>query len=232
MKIKIIKTSPFPCTASIPTQYEFEATSRMGRLCSVFMTANSYGVDICMPFSLQVTWYGANEFKVETENKSIIEYIWTSHYQQLIGVSSNFWCSKIEGVFQLDPGLIYISPHNTKLLLMAPMNTPQDNIWIHTGILDSDWFAVPSTINIQFVKAGSKVFFKKGKPIARLMPLGGRTAIEPIMLNEQDISEYPEIIEYWRNYINQTHESTNLGLKRLKYGAYKELKERTENASM
>lgn len=231
MNINIIKTCTYAYDVSLPQKFDFSQTSKMGKLCSVFMAANSFGIDIYLPFDLVVTWKGGNDFAVECKNKEVIEYIWTSEYEKLIGIRSNFWCSKIPGVFQLDPGLIYHTPQNTKLLLQGPMNVHDSSTWVHTGILDSDWFHVPSTINIQFSVVDTSVHVTKKKPIARLIPIGGYNELPEIYVNKSCIVDWPECISFWKQYIHEIWSSDSL-LNRSKYGVYAELKERVENGTL
>lgn len=229
LSIDIIETCSFACKVATPKKYDFRNTSKLGQLCSVFMEANSFGIDICLSFDLSVTWIEESEFLVESKDLSVLEYVWTSEYKTLIGVPSNFWCSKIPGVFQLDPGLIYKTDKNTKILLQGAMNSHSESYWVHTGILDSDWFHIPSTINIQFKKQGQKINFKKGDAIARLIPIGGYDALAKIDFEVSNIDDWPDSLAFWRNYISDTFKSTGKRPQRVKYGMYKELKERVEN---
>lgn len=45
-----------------PKEFGFSKTSKLGRLCSVFMEANSFGIDICIPYELSIVWSGKSEF--------------------------------------------------------------------------------------------------------------------------------------------------------------------------
>jgi hypothetical protein len=75
------------------------------------------------------------------------ERLWNQVMGEIHGWPSHWWCSKIEAVMQVDPGLIFATVPNCKVLLTAPINRPSDGFWTQSGLLDSDWFPVPSTIN-------------------------------------------------------------------------------------
>lgn len=203
---------------------------KMSRLCPIFQGAVQIGVDVYPPFDCEVTWLGGTNFDVRMDGKEVAEYIWAEEIFEAIGIRTSFWCSKIPGVFQLDPGVIYATEPGIKLLLVQPSNQPYRDCWIQSGVLDSDWFHAPSAINIQWFEPNVAVKFSKNKPVARLIPVD-TTTVAHIKVEDFQIQDRADCLNLWKGYIEKVYGADfQTNPIRLGYGHYNELRKTSERA--
>jgi hypothetical protein len=149
--------------------------------------------------------------------------MWAKIMEELTGKATDWWCSKIDGVFQIDPGQIFATPMGTKLLVTQPFNMVHQVWWTHTGLLDSDWFWIPSTINVEFHQVGASYRFSREVPIAQLVPLStaNEAHARPIIAREQLTCEY---LSLWHQYVALTHgDFIRDGSLRIRRGIYRQL---------
>jgi hypothetical protein len=173
------------------------------RFCTVFSQGNSIGWRLFPPFDAEVTWRGSSEFEVTT-NDAIGEFLWRNKMRELIGIESNWWCSKIPGVLQVDVGMAFRTNPLFKLLLQAPNNQPSDHYWVHAGVLDSDWFHVPSTVNITPFRQNVPFQLMRNSPIAQLI-LVGATTLNFGQCKVTELSSEDPALAQWRQYIEETY---------------------------
>ncbi|OTA21391.1 hypothetical protein Xbed_00620 [Xenorhabdus beddingii] len=221
MKIDAIKTTSLAREPKLPDRFLGGTLVGSGRLCSVFLSANEYGLDVYLPFDITVTWRGGCKFDVEIENDAILKYIWTSEMESLINIPSYVWCSKISGVLQIDVGWIWRTDPDVKLLLTGAINQPSPAYTTHVGILDSDWFHLPSTVNLQFFRQDETVEIKSQHPIARLVPLVNFEEGQNIELKTISINDEPSLLEPWKKYIREVYGKFDRNhTKRIHHGVY------------
>lgn len=221
MIVDAIRYSSLASPPTTPDRFLGGQVTGSARICSVFLAANSYGVDLHPPFDMEVTWRGASDFEVKIDDAEIRNYVWRKELEALIGIGSSFWCSKIQGVFQLDVGWIFRTPPGVKTLATGPINEPSPAFHVHTGILDSDWFHIPATTNLQFYRIGETALVKKERPIARLMVIGSFEEGRQIELRCSEISEHPIVTKEWRRYIREVYgEHFGPEMKRAHRGVY------------
>jgi hypothetical protein len=167
--------------------------------CLVFRQANALGWYVYPPFDATVTWKGGSSFDVVTEDE-LGERLWRQVMGELIGRQSSWWCSKLEGIFQLDPGLIYVTEPGRKVLLTPALNRPNPSFWTQAGLLDADWFWVPSTINLQITRQGETFRLRRDEPIAQIVVLDADLSQEKQFVSA-DITEAPEARQLWLDYM-------------------------------
>jgi hypothetical protein len=122
----------------------------------------------------------------------------------ILGWPSSWWCSKIEGVLQVDPGLIFRTPPGVKVLLTSPFNRPASTHWTQSGVLDSDWFVVPSTVNLQIWSAGQPFRLSRDEPIAQLVLLN-ESLMNEQGFEQQPLSAEPAAHDQWLRYIEHVY---------------------------
>lgn len=196
--------------------------SQEAKRCPVFLHGGTPGYLVFPPFDASVRWLGGKEFEVQIGDELQCR-IWPKVMEELIGCATDWWCSKIDGVFQIDAGHIFATSVGTKLLLTHPFNRPNESCWTHTGLLDSDWFWVPSTVNVQFWRVGELARLRRDEPIAQILSIAGseggeqKHGIERVRIS-------PNYIKLWRSYINRTHGNIGDASARKRKGVYGQLK--------
>lgn len=198
--IKYQGGSPWPAAAdSEPPPH----VPPQARHCLVFRSANALGWQVFPPFDATVTWRGGTDFEVDTGDE-LGERLWMELMAQLTGWPSPWCCSKLEGILQIDPGMTFRTAAGSKLLLTAPINRPAMGFWTQSGILDSDWFWVPSTINLQFVQTGLPVRLSRSEPIAQLVVLDrGLTRAREYIAHT--LEDEPDVLPMWRRYMREKY---------------------------
>jgi hypothetical protein len=80
------------------------------------------------------------------------------------------------------------------------MNRPSRTHWVHSGVLDSDWFSVPSAINIEAYRIGDRFELRRDVPIAQLVVLDDATSRRAT--NELvEIEDASACLTLWRGYM-------------------------------
>lgn len=174
------------------------------RRCLVYRQANGLGHLLFPPFDADVVYQGGMSFDVHTEDE-LGERLWRGVMREIVGVPSGWWCSKIPGILQIDPGLIYVTPPGTKLLLTAPLNRRTEPFLVQSGVLDSDWFWVPSAVNLEVFEIGARFELRRDSPIAQLVPLS--VDLLDRGADELAIDASPEALRMWRGYMEDKFNS-------------------------
>lgn len=230
MIIEAIRYSSQATIPGVPDAFLRGTLRGRARLCSVHLQANSYGLDVFPPFDFEAVWHGGSDFVVTTANQAVAEYVWSREIEQYIGVPTNFWCSKIPGVLQLDVGWIFRTAPKIKLFLTGAVNQPDPGAWVHAGIVDSDWFHVPFTINIQWHRANERIRFNRDRPIARLLPLVPHADGSDLTLELRDLAQEPALVKAWNDYIDEVYGDRRLMPERQVLGVYKRMKAKQESS--
>jgi Family of unknown function (DUF6065) len=220
-----VLASPEPRAGSLP-----EAST-----CVVFRQANALGYWVYPPFDADVTWRGGKKFDVEVSD-TLGERLWSAVMDELVGWPSHWWCSKLDGIFQMDPGLLFVTRPNTKLLLMGPMNRPSRTHWVHSGVLDSDWFSVPSAVNLEPYEVGARFELRRDVPVAQLVVLDDRTSRHAAS-ELLEIEDATACLTLWRGYLQDkfrlsTKVTSNEPTPRPRRGAYAQWKRDVEKRAV
>ncbi|MBY5422318.1 DUF6065 family protein [Rhizobium leguminosarum] len=196
---------------------------REARACPIFSKATLFGWLAFPPFDAEVTWHGGTSFDVRVGDV-LLERLWSQVMAELIGWPSSWWSSKIEGVLQIDIGSVLITPPGVKLLVTGPLNRATEGFSVQSGILDSDWFWLPSTINLEPRLLGATFRLSRTTPIAQLLPLA--LGFEgPLEVSERQLEEYEPAHRMWLNHLSFVYgdlsDETVLPRRR-KFGLYQE----------
>lgn len=165
------------------------------RFCLAYRGACELGWLVYPPFDAEVTWRGGRNFDVVTDpDAALEENLWKATMKARTGWASSWYCSKITGVLQIDPGLTFVTPRGVKLLLTETMNRPRGGgAMIQSGVLDSDWFWVPTTINLQFTNEGDAIRLSRAEPLAQLVPLTTISKGEMKNMETIDGEQFPDV---------------------------------------
>jgi hypothetical protein len=166
------------------------------RRCLVYRNATGLGHWLYPPFDADAIWDG-ERFHVECRDP-LGEQLWRGVMMELVGFASTWWCSQLHGILQIDPGLIFVTRPGTRLLLTGPLNVRFDCL-VQSGLLDSDWFWVPSAINLQMDRPGQRIQLRKDSPIAQLVPIGEPLECRDIAL--LDITDHAASLAMWKGYL-------------------------------
>ena len=226
--LKVIRYQTFACWPEPARETPTVLVDPAARFCPVFRQASGLGWYLFPPFDAEFRWRGSREFEVRTDD-ALGEKLWPEVMRELHGWPSPWWCSKIPGVLQIDPGLVLVTPPGVKILLTAPLNQPNTGYWTQSGVLDSDWFRVGSTINLQ-MRCRNRVFLlRRTEPIAQLVLLARDLATEH-RFETAEVMEDPGVQSQWIDYLHRVYgpqpDSDSGG--RLKRNVYRRLKKKVE----
>lgn len=199
--------------------------------CPVLLQANALGWLVYPPFDAIVTWRGGSTFDVQTDDELAVR-IWQEVMREIHGCPSNWYCSKIPGVLQIDIGILFRTCPGCKLLITHPINRPEMAYWVQTGLLDSDWFWVPSTVNLQIQVQNCSFSLHRDQPICQIVPLEAER-LDETELSQMELEAVPEAISLWRQYISDVYGKLG-GVdptgERIRRGVYHRYKSRAETS--
>jgi Family of unknown function (DUF6065) len=169
-----------------------------GRRCPPFASTVSAGLWLYPPFDATVRVDAKGGFEVIVE-EALEALSWTHRMHDLVSWASTWWCSKIPGVLQVDPGLIISTPPGQQLLVTQPMNCFESGYFVQSGLIDSDFFQAPFTVNLVPAPGQSSFLLRRHWPIAQL--LNPNDALASISFEVSTIEARPKALAFWRSYI-------------------------------
>ncbi len=132
--------------------------------CLPLNTANRFGWDFLLPCDIEITWNGGaakEDIQIEIEDLGYTL------------VDSNF----TKGIVTFNLGYVIRTPDNWQVLVTGTPNLIYDNFYPFMGIVETDWFSYPFTMNWQILKQG-KISLKKNDPICRVIPIQINSVLE------------------------------------------------------
>jgi hypothetical protein len=138
-------------------------TDRHAYRCLPLSIANAHGWHVLCPVPIEVEWNGGpavTDLKVRAlkplPGNRPIEHFCRSNF------SRGIVTMHVDYLFRTDPGW--------DLLATGPANSPKDNAYPLTGIIESDWLPYPFTMNWQILRAG-RAQFEEDEPICAIFPI-------------------------------------------------------------
>ncbi|MDW9359449.1 DUF6065 family protein [Sinorhizobium medicae] len=166
--------------------------------CGPFVAASTLGYFLFPPFEAEVVHTSESEFRVTTDDP-LRERLWSEVARELHGSATPWWCSKIRGVFQIDTGFLISTAPGTKVLVLNPLNRANDLFHTQAGLVETDVFRVPFTINLQLKQGECSFLLRKTEPIAQIIPID-ETALQREGPTISDIRSHPELRAEWICY--------------------------------
>ena len=148
--------------------------------CLPLIMANELGWDILCQASFRAIWNGDMG-----KNGIFIEYLETGNLNNQY-ITSHFG----HGVLTFEPGFLFQTTSEHNLYVKGVPNYIKHGIQALEGLVETDWLPLPFTMNWKFTRPNAWVEFKKGEPIARILPYPRNyienfmPAIKPISSNE------------------------------------------------
>lgn len=167
-----------PCKAA--RTWMDESPKKYVYRCIPLVAANTMGWELLNPIDAEVQWTGGpmnTDLQVQQSQRDKFGPV--SHF----GVGMVTWYVPFIFRTSSDLGLIVTGPANHEHNMAVPLD----------AFVRTDWLPFPFTMNWRITEKNQKVFFKKGEPIARILPY-------PIaMLNETkldivELSSDPEFL--------------------------------------
>lgn len=176
-----------PCTIvpAAPDRAWMDAYStRHPYRCLPLTIANSSGWHVLCPTAFEAEWDGGEETSALTVRalKPMPDGRPFDHF-----CSSNFG----HGIVTLHTDYIFRTPPGWDLLATGPVNSPKDNLYPLTGIIETDWLPYPFTMNWRLLKPG-KATFEEGEPFCFLMPIPKQALLET-QLEIHRLDDDPEL---------------------------------------
>lgn len=131
--------------------------------CLPMTLANAYGWDLLSPAPIEIHWNGGPALADLTiramkplPGGGPVEYFCRSHF------TAGIVTMHVDYIFRTDPGW--------RLMVTGPFNSPKENAYPLSGIVDTDRLAYPFTMNWQVLRAG-RVRFEEGEPFCSVFPV-------------------------------------------------------------
>ncbi|MBL8696910.1 MAG: 2OG-Fe(II) oxygenase [Alphaproteobacteria bacterium] len=172
-KLKCFAINEHPCelVPAPPERAWMDAYSnRHPYRCLPLSIANSHGWLVLMPIPIEVEWTGLTSMESLTVRalKPMPDGRPLEHFAR-----SNFG----HGIVTFHTDYIFQTPPGWDLLCTGPFNSPKDNCYPLTGIIETDWLPYPFTMNWRIMKPG-KVVFEEGEAFCFIFPIPKQSLID------------------------------------------------------
>lgn len=131
--------------------------------CLPLSIANSHGWEVLCPAPIEVEWNGgpaAGDLSIRAlkplPGGQPVEHFCRSNF------SRGIVTFHVDYLFRTDTGW--------DLLATGPVNSPKDNVYALTGIIEADWLPYPFTMNWQILRPG-RVLFDEDEPFCFIFPV-------------------------------------------------------------
>lgn len=199
MHVEFVSYQESTVPPSLPSKESLLRRFPAAARCPAITPTLSAGLWIYPPFDADIEIDGEGGFSVRV-HQALESIQWIDQMERLVDWGSTWWCSKIPGVFQIDPGMLFVTEPGEKLVVTQPVNEHQRDFFTQTGLIDSDCFYAPFTINVMPVRGLNRFSIRRTQPIAHL--LSPTSFFSQLSFNVADISQRPDILNYWRTYID------------------------------
>ncbi len=138
--------------------------------CLPLSIANAHGWDVLCPVAIEIEWNGGPSVKdiairalQPLPGNRPIEHFCRSNF------SRGIVTFHVDYIFRTEPGW--------DLLATGPFNSPKDNAYPLTGIIEADWLPYPFTMNWQILRPG-RLLFGEGEPICSVFPIAKQALLD------------------------------------------------------
>jgi hypothetical protein len=202
MNVEFIRYQVMAVTPTTPIKKRLFNRFPEAARCPPLSATVSAGLWIYPPFDAEVELNDDDRFKVRV-CQGLEAMNWVERMETLVSWGSTWWCSKIRGVFQIDPGFIFVTNPGEKLFLTQPLNDHDRGYFTQSGLVDSDFFKAPFTINLVPAKGVRSFSVKRSEPIAQL--LSQKDILSALSFNITQIEDSPQALRFWRHYIDAVY---------------------------
>jgi len=151
--------------------------------CLPMVIANTTGWDILSPYSFTAWWTGGpglDDIQVRSDDgtpQDILSRTVVSHFTR--------------GILTFHTGYLFRTEPGWDMWVGGSPNHIKDGIQALSGIVETEWLPFPFTMNWHFTRPGY-ISFKKGEPIAFVMPLphNGYEDVQPVV---KKLADEPEL---------------------------------------
>ena len=131
--------------------------------CLPLSIANAHGWEILCPVAIEIAWNGGERIEdltvravqPSTDGRPVFDFC-----------RSHFAC----GIVTFHTDYIFQTGDEWDLLATGPFNSPKQDIYPLTGIIETNWLPYPFTMNWQVMKPG-RVVFEKDEPFCFIFPV-------------------------------------------------------------
>jgi hypothetical protein len=160
--------------------------------CLPLAIANAYGWHLLCPVPIEIEWNGnpgIGDLRVRALKPMppgrLVETFCRSTFAY--GIATMF----VHYLFQTDPGW--------DLVATGPANSPKDNAYALTGIIETSWLPYPFTMNWQIMRPG-RVVFEEDEPFCSIFPVQTAALVpcQPEVRNLADNKELKAQVDAFR----------------------------------
>ena len=138
--------------------------------CLPLSIANAHGWDVLCPAPVEIEWNGGpavGDITIRAlkplPGGRPVEHFCRSNF------SRGIVTLHVDYIFRTEPGW--------DLLATGPFNSPKENAYALTGIMEADWLPYPFTMNWQILRPG-RVVFEEGEPICSIFPIAKQALLD------------------------------------------------------
>lgn len=162
-----------------------EFPDRHAYRCLPLSIANAHGWDILCPVAVEIEWNGGPRIEDLTvralqplaDGRPISDFC-RSHFSN--------------GIVTFHTDYVFRSEDEWDLLATGPFNSPKQDVYPLTGIIETNWLPYPFTMNWQVMKPG-RVVFEKDEPFCFIFPVK-KQAVLDCQPEIHDIGEDPDLM--------------------------------------
>lgn len=179
--------------AKIKREWADESPTKHPYRCIPLSIGSSYGWDLLSPCTFSIEFDG----KENPRNDSIkitvldgypyIEDVVEPYFEQ--GTIT----FKVPFIFKTEPG------YNT--FITGPLNTPKDNIYPMSAIVETDWLPFTFGMTWKMMSKGS-AYFAKNEPFMRFFPIKREKMLEDCQIVVESITNNPKLDGEYQAYSN------------------------------
>jgi len=153
-----VSADPLPLrTAERPRQWMDDSPERYANRCLPLLIANQMGWDVLSPADVLARWNGGTaKESIEITVEDGPAWFAASHFGS--------------GILTFSFGYLFRTPPGHALYCKGPANAPKDGIAPLEGFIETDWAPYTFTMNWKFTRRDQAVWFRRGEPIATLLP--------------------------------------------------------------
>lgn len=166
-----VSADPLPLRAAERARpWMDDSPDRYANRCLPLLIANQMGWDVLCPLDVLAKWTGgADQAAVEILVEGEPRWFAASHFGS--------------GILTFSFGYLFRTPPGHALWCKGPANAPKDGIAPLEGLIETEWAPYTFTMNWKFTRKDHAVWFRRGEPIATLVPYprGYLARFEPVI---------------------------------------------------
>lgn len=186
------------------------------KYCGPYIHANQSGWWVNPPFDMDISYNGDGTYteKLLDDFENLENYVIRSNLRKedkFRDVTRSLLGKGLAApdVYQIWTGCVFRTPPGWCLHIRSPINFTESHkrpFWIQEGILETDWMAYDIWLNVEFIRPGELVKFRRNMwpPLAQIVPVRRESyhakweKSDEIM--DSSKPEHKDVWDFWQEY--------------------------------